>query len=116
MGIRINYAEGFGQRLGLGKGLVTMPVAVRPLPENAPDLQTGQVPDLGDWLFNLLAGTIEGGAHDEEFNGPIGETLSLADLIPQMQRGTAARPEGLFNYLQVLGHFVFSKGHVIIFD
>jgi hypothetical protein len=53
VGIGINDLEGLGQGFHLEARLVTMPLAVRPLPKNPPDSQTGHVLKLGDGFFKL---------------------------------------------------------------
>jgi len=91
-----------------------MPIAIRPFPEDAPDLQTGQVPDLGDGRLDEFAGPIERRAHAEKFNSTAAESLTLADLIPQMQRRPPSNPERVLNDLQMLSDFNVGKIHIRI--
>ena len=62
-----------------------MPLTVRPLPEEAPDSLGAHVLHFGDGFLDVLTGAMIRRAHEEEFNGPIGEPLALVDLVAQVQ-------------------------------
>src|SRR5437868_7298107 len=64
---------------------IAVPFAGGPFPINAPNTQTGHVPDFGDGFFYVLPGTIKRGPDKEKFNRPCGETLTLTNLVAQMR-------------------------------
>lgn len=58
-----------------------MPVAVGSNSENPPDFPATHMLQLGDGLFDVLAGTIRGGAHDEQLDGLVGKPLAFAHPV-----------------------------------
>jgi len=73
-----------------------MPFEVGPFPEEVPDVAGADEPHFADGYLDLLAGTLERGANEEEFDAGAVEPLPFAHLVAQVQRGTAARPELFF--------------------
>ena len=88
-----------------------MPFEVGSFPENTPDPLSAHKSHLGDGFLDVLTGTIIRRAHEEKFDGLIGEALAFANSVAQMEGGTAARPKRVFEHFHVLGDFEFSEGH-----
>ncbi len=99
--------KGFGFRAGR----VGMPFAIRPRPEDMPNLLAAHIRHLGNPGFDELAGTLKSWTHVKKLNGLAREALSLANLFPQVQRRAAMHPKVLFEGYDVLGDFDVSEGH-----
>jgi len=112
IGILINHPQRFRQRRRFKARLVTMPFAVRAHPKNAPAPQPRHLPDASDGCLRVLAGTTERRTDEEKVDGAPSKSLPLANLVPEMQRRPAARPENLLQHLHVLRYFVFNKPHL----
>jgi len=88
-----------------------MPLAIGPLPKELPHVAGADELDFGNGFLDPLAGTLEGGADEEEFDAGAVEPLPFAHLVAQVQRGTAVRPKLLFEGRGVFGDFGFGEGH-----
>lgn len=111
VGVCVDDAKGGGQRCGFWVGRVAVPFAIGAFPEEVPDILAADIRHLGDGLLGVLAGTIESRAHDEKLDGLVGEALTLADLVAQMQGRTAVRPQVLLQGERVLCDFAVGEGH-----
>jgi len=111
VGVLVDRAQRSAQRICFRAWLIAVPLEVGPFPEEVPHIAGTDEPHFGDGFLDLLAGTLKGGADEEEFDAGVVEALPFAHLVAQVQRGTAVRPELLFEGRGVFGDFGFGEGH-----
>jgi len=99
------------QRANLRARRIAVPFEVGSFPKELPHVARSDEPQFSDRFFKVFAGAVESGTDEEEFDAGAVETLPFPNLVPQVQRWTAVRPELLFESGGVFGDFGFCKSH-----
>ena len=67
--------------------------------------------NLGNGFLNLLAGTVERRAYEEQLNASPTEPLTLSNLVTKMQWRPPPGPKAILQYRDMFGDFRVRKCH-----